>query len=320
MLKKLSLLIVVVLSAISLSAQTLQKDDITMLVVPREKIPLQIAQDISRRYPVVIVSYQQVQGDLQLHAWNGDSWVGVSKEDYTSGTFFTTPPKHAIVLENERMRAPEILVPHSTWCASANRLTSTDPRVMIHLLGLHFDFPFRHWDQFAKRYGYELEEINPALDNVHWWDLRGDILLEKRANRDFSANLDQWYVLEPIPAPVTEPVIAEATEPMVATPAVPSEPEPGATAVDIKAKAPEPGDIRPAPAAEPSAVLKPAPVMEPAPMIKTAPVIETEKATKPAPAEEPAATVAADPFSSEEIPAAEIVVPPEPKKPWWKLF
>jgi hypothetical protein len=26
----------------------------------------------------------------------------------------------------------------------------------------------------------------------------------------------------------------------------------------------------------------------------------------------------ADPFSTEEIPAAEIVIPPAPKTPWWK--
>jgi len=42
------------------------------------------------------------------------------------------------------------------------------------------------------------------------------------------------------------------------------------------------------------------------------PTTESTSTTEPA--------VAANPFSTNEIPAAEIVVPQEPKKSWWKLF
>ena len=340
MFKKLVLLTIVALSALSLTAQASRESDITMLVVPREVIPIQIAQDVSRRYPVLLVSYQLVQGKLKLYAWNDENWVAVPVEDYTSGTFFANRPKHAIIVEYERFRAPNVLIPNSLWCEGASRLASTDPRVMLHLLGLHFDFPFRYWDQMAKRYGYSIEEINPALENVHWWDLRGDDLMQKRAKRDFSLDMDKWHPIETAPPPPVESVVfpeKAGTVPEVEVPA--SEP-----VKVIRVNMPEtPAEKAPVlraapPAAKPFPSLKPEPVIAPTPVIEPepSPAIEPAPASEPlqsvipapaplveapaAPAAKPAAIVEADPFASEEVPAAEIVVPQEPKKPWWKLF
>lgn len=343
MFKKTVLLVAVVFSMLSLSAQAWRNDEITMLVIPRETIPLQIGQDISRRYPVLLVSYQMILGELKIHAWNGDNWVAVPVEDYTNGTFFTVPPKNAVIVENERFRAPDALTPSSLWCGSAHRLTSTDPRVMLHLLGLSFDFPFRHWNQLAKRYGYALEEINPTLENVYWFHLQANVLMQKRAQRDFTVDLQNWQPLETIPAPVVEPVVTEEE-------VVPE--KPAATAVDITVKTPEtPESPAQAEAPEPAPATGPAPakpetpvgdvtasepVMPPesVPMVEAAPetpAIEPPEADlpaeEPAVAEKPATDIpeetpvlTADPFAAEEVPAAEIVVPAEPKKPWWKLF
>lgn len=358
MLKKLVLLTVAALSFLLPPAQAFwRNDDITMLVLPREAIPIQIAQDISRRYPVMIVSYQLTQGALKIHAWNGDEWVAVSVEDYASGTFFAIRPKRAIVVENEKISAPSAVIPNSTWCESATRIASTDPRTLIHLLGLSFDFPFRYWTQFAERYGFALEQINPTLQNVHWWNLRGDVLAEKRAQRNFSIDLDKWHHLELLPPPVIAPVAMEPEAP-IAMPAAPKKTETGATAVDITAKAPETPvvkapAVKPAPAIEPAPVVEPvkaaepvkqateptpvaapvapiqpvepAPLAEPLPSLKPepvivpAPLVEMEPAVDAIPEAKPAPAVEADPFAANEIPAAEIVVPQEPKKPWWKF-
>lgn len=329
MFKKLVLITAAVLSMLSISAQAWSNDEITMLVMPREVLPLQIAQDISRRYPVMIVSYQMNRGNLQIHAWNGDSWVTVSTEDYTNGTFFAVRPKHAIIVENARLHAPAVLTPNSAWCGSANRLESTDPRILLHLLGLYFDFPYRHWDQMAKRYGYALEEINPTLHNVHWWNLRGDVLIEKRSRRNFSVDLDKWYYLEPTPAPVIEPVKLEEEAPAPIAPVVPVVEPAGAPDVNITAKAPDVAAVKKVPAVKPAAPAprpEPTPVVElpapePAPVAEAAPVETVETAVaEAAPETVPAPVIIADPFSAEEIPAAELIVPPEPKKPWWKFF
>ncbi len=376
--KKLALLAIVLLSAFSLPARASRQDEITMLVMPEDRIPLQVAQDISRRYPVLLVSYRLVYGELKLYAWNDETWVSVPVEDYANGTFFANRPGYAIVVEHERFHAPAILTPNSIWCESASRLSSTDPRVLLHLLGLHFDFPFRYWNQLAKRYGYALEEINPTLENVHWWNIRGDELVEKRAKRDFALDMDKWHYLEPLPPPPIEPVRIEK-EPVITEVEKPAT-EPAAGAVNITVKAPEPkvektpvakpvvkpGIKTETPASKPFPSLKPEPVIKPAaavpapavekapalepapapaattPIIKPEPVIESIPTIEPVPAplieapsiaptveiekavqaEVPAPAplvTEVDPFATGEVPAAEIVVPQPPKKPWWKF-
>lgn len=352
MFKKLILSSVAILSVLLLPARAFPKEELTMLVVPAEKTPVQIAQDISRRYPVLIVSYELVKGKWNIYAWNDEKWMPVPEEDYASGTFFANRPKYTVIVVHERFRAPAFLTPNSIWCENASLISSTDPRVMLHLLGLHFDFPYRHWNQMAKRYNYGLEEINPTLNNVHWWNIRRDMLVEKHAKRDFKADTDRWYILPTLPPPPVEPVPMEKTpvipevEKPAAEPAVPT-----ASEVDItvkptasSGKAPE---LKPAaaPVIKPFPSLKPEPVIKPVPEVKPAvetaaepapvvqpipapliempvvPAVETEKVIETAvPTAEPAAAVKADPFAAGEVPAAEIVVPQEPKKPWWKLL
>ncbi len=371
MFKKIVLLTVIVLSGLApSSSKAFWQSDITMLIVPREAIPLQIAQDISRRYPVLLVSYQVTRGTLKTHAWDGDNWVSVPTNDYASGTFFANRPAHAILVEYDRIRAPQILIPNSTWCKSVSRITSTDPRVMLHLLGLYFNFPFRYWDQFATRYNYPIEEINPTLSNVHWWNMRGDVLAEKRAKRNFSIDLNKWQCIDPLPPPPIESVIIEEPKyiPEIETPAAEPvkvirvnapDPLPEKTPVTkpVPVVMPIPAitppasipALKPAPSTSPFPSLKPEPVIEKAPAVEPvpaplmeppaakspaqfvelapAPLIESPVASTPEPEKilennnppsEPPVMMEADPFSTEEIPAAEIVIPPAPKKPWWK--
>ena len=74
---------------------------------------------------------------------------------------------------------------------------------------------------------------------------------------------------------------------------------------------------------EQTASKNPAPFVE----LSPAPLIEYPVASTPAPEkmleknnppDETPVMIEADPFSAEEIPAAEIVIPPAPKKPWWE--
>jgi len=325
------------------------KNEITMLIVPRDAKAIQIAQDIADAYPVLLVVYRQTGSVLDLHAWNGENWVAVSVEDYTNGVFFANAPTHAILIQPGRVSVPDALVPPGVWCQSGSRLLSTDPRVLIHLLGRHFNFPYRHWKQLADRYGYTLEQVNPALINVYWWHYRGDVVRNKLAQRDSEADLDQWYALEitPPPAPpAEEPLVDEKAEeePAATEPAKEVEkPAEESVAADVSAetsvKAEEATEAPPA-AAEPIEEIKaeqpvaekppvtdeemtPAPVEEAADLSaeakEPAPTAETVKEVPVAPAEPPPppplpaakekSASEADPFLDKEIPAAQVLPP-----------
>lgn len=213
MFKKALVSILVLFGACSLYAQEKEiipwRQNITMLVVPREPMAIQLAQDISRRYPTLLVCYQTTPAQTVLHAWNGEEWLGISDVDYTNGTFFTHRPRRAVIVEKENNSAPELLIPDGTWCNEISRISSTDTRVMIHLLGRHFDFPYRYWMQFAKRYNYELEEINPALINVPWIHYRGDEIIAAFKARDDERDMDKWSTLNITSPEPIEPVLME---------------------------------------------------------------------------------------------------------------
>jgi hypothetical protein len=209
MFKKLLLSLIVLsfaFSAFPRQASRLPKaqweEEITMMVVPRDPTVVQLAQDISRRYAVMLVCYQLTPEGPVLHAWNGDQWIDVENEDYTNGTFFTTPPDRAVVVEGQPDVAPSMLITNQTWCESISRVASVETPVLIHLLGRYFDFPYSHWVQFADRYNYTVEEINPGLVNIYWWHYPANEVAAAFKARNPDRDMDKWFPAEPeIPEP-----------------------------------------------------------------------------------------------------------------------
>lgn len=300
MFKKTVLPILVLLGAVSLYAQDEVipwRKNITMLLVPREPGTIQIAQDIARRYPVLLVCYQPAQTGAALSAWNGTAWVNVTAEDYTNGTFFAHRPRHLVIVEKEDRPAPETLTPDGFWCTTGNRLTSTDPRVVIHLLGRYFDFPYRYWMQFSKRYDLALEQINPGLVNVFWWHYRGDKVLPAMRARDLEADMGNWRFLDITPPAPVEPVMIEE-EPEVLPPA------------EIPAEEPveEPTEERIAPAME-TLTEEAATEVTQADMDRVKEVMDSIRAdVLGVETNKPVTDV--NPFTADEIPAAIVVLPP----------
>ncbi len=248
---------------------TASPEKITLLAVPRDATAVKIANDIARNYPVLLVCYQQINDQLKIHAWNGKGWLDVPAGDYTNGLFFSNPPAHAIIVESADSPAPEILVPDGTWCESGNRLASTDPAVMIHLLGRYFDFPYRTWKDFSRRYKLPFEKVNPAFINTRLWHHYGEDLFKKRKMFDPKADLDKWHYLDITPPAPMEPVEIEKTEP-------------------------------PVPAESPAA--NPIPPEESEDESLDIPVKQEE-----VPLEAPVTDAAVDPFSDAAIPAARII-------------
>jgi len=317
--KKLLCTALVLLGAVHLHAQEEEipwRKDITMLVIPRKPLAVQVAQDISRRYPTLIVCYQTTPAAPILHAWNGESWVGVSVSDYTNGTFFTHRPRHAVIVEDEGRPAPEVLIPDGLWCDSANRLASSDTRVILHLLGRYFDFPYRYWVQFSRRYSYALEELNPSLLNIPWIHYRGDRAVAAFRARDFERDMNKWSTIEITPPESVEPVALK--KPIVLPPAE----VPAQEMIDQPVELPV---EKPAETPEAPMIEQPAkPVVEEPEVLETSKpkhveiVVETDKPKTP---EKSVSEIMIeihnpdaekmDPFSTNDIPAAVIITPSE---------
>ncbi len=316
--RKLFLSLVALSLALTAAAAN-KKTAITMLVFPREPLLVQIAQDISRRYTALLVCYQQTGDQTAIHAWNGRSWVAVSEEAYARGDFFKVGPDYAVIVEAKKGAAPEVMIPDGSWFPAGNRLATSDPRAVIHLLGRYFDFPYSYWMQFSRRYNYELEAINPSLKNVFWWHFRGKDILPAMEKRDYKADLDKWLSLD------STPVLPQAPAEPAVIDRVPKKSLPAAAPAmeklleDLfeteKPAAPpsETGD-RNEPGTDPS---KEPAVKEPAPETEAAAATGGTIPALAAPAEEPeipgkteeAAPEKINPFSMRDIPAATVIRP-----------
>lgn len=214
MVKKLIVSLTVLVCAASVPAQTQTeipwRKNITMLVVPREPQAVQVALDLSRYYPVMTVCYQTTRAAPILYAWNGEEWVAISVEDYVSGSFFSTRPQRVVLVEKENVPAPDVLIPDGTWCKTGHRLTSASRRVMTHLLGLQFNMPYRYWLQLSERYGIPFEQLNPSLDNLPLLHRRGS---EKNLSL-YEQDMAHWEPLDILPPEAAEPVELIAPEPI----------------------------------------------------------------------------------------------------------
>ncbi len=296
---------------VCLRSQSASQKEITMLVVPRDAKTIQIAQNIAEYYPVLIVSYQQTQKQQTLYAWNGDGWVKISEEDYKTGAFFENPPEHAILIEPKNTPAAESLVPDGTWCKTGNRLTTIEPRAMLHLLGCYFNFQNRHWKYFAKTQKLSVEDLNPGLRNVFWWQHPG-----RRSSFDVKVDMENWQLLDIILPDPIEPVVIEdepaPVEPVEIPPNESVEPIKSEEVVDIVNELEPEEEPEPEPVVAPDPEPEPEPepgsesVFAPEPESAPEPVVAPEPEPEPEPALE---SKPVDPFFATQIPAAEVILP-----------
>ena len=206
--KKILYSILVCCSAIA-TVYADRKTEITLLVVPREDGALRVGMDIANRYPTLLLSYKvESNGGVSLHGWAGKEWVNVALKDFHEGNFFKTGPDTALVIETEGYAVPEIIIPPAGWCGAAYKITTTEIRPLLHLIGQYYDFNHKEWTWFAENYRLPFDAINPEGLNAAWYHKR---LNEHMKTRDAVIGDDLQYWLA-IRHPESEQVQVTETE------------------------------------------------------------------------------------------------------------
>lgn len=186
-------------------ASASRKDEITLVMIPREDRALRVGLDIASRYPTLLVSYQVTSKGVSLHGWDGKEWVNITLDDFRGGNFFRTGPDSALVVEKEGVAVPGIMIPPAGWCEAAYKITTTETRPLLHLVGQYYDFKYKDWKWFSENYKMSMDAINPEGLNVSWYHKRlGDNLKKGPVAAD---DLQYWAAIRH-----PKPLIAEAEE------------------------------------------------------------------------------------------------------------
>lgn len=204
---------VAVLAGFALVAEAGRKDEITLLMVPREEEAVRLGMDIHNRYPSLLISYRLgADNRVSLHGWTGSQWVNVTAENFAKGAFFKNGPDSAVVIEKAGAPVPEALIPPADWCSEVSRITTTDIRPLLHLIGQYYDFSYDDWKWSARRYNLEMDAVNPEGLNVAWYHRPMSEHFKSRPKKG-STDLQYWVSVRR-PAPPAEPAAAAEAVPV----------------------------------------------------------------------------------------------------------
>ena len=139
----------------------------------------------------------------------------MTPEAFRAGEFFRQGPASALVIEPEGRPVPAELIPPAAWCFDASKITTTEMRPLLHLVGQYYDFRYKDWQWFAKRYNMALDDTNPDGLNVAWYHRSMSDHMKKRTGLGVS-DLRYWVSIrrpsafpEPMPAAAAETPMAE---------------------------------------------------------------------------------------------------------------
>ena len=196
-----------------------RKDEITLIMVPREEVPVRLGMDIANKFPTLLISYKLgANNAVSLHGWTGTQWVNVSLDDFHQGDFFKNGPHSALVVEKSGIAVPGKMLPPPGWCSNASKITTTEMRPLLHLVGQYYNFSFKDWQWFSKRYNMDMDAINPEGLNVAWYNKRMSEHLTA-SEQQGASDLQYWVSIR-------QPAVVTATAVPVDTAAVPAADEP----------------------------------------------------------------------------------------------
>lgn len=208
--------VLMVCSAVFSSAA--RKDEITLIMVPREEESVRLGMDIANKYPTLLISYKLgANNAISLHGWTGTQWVNVDLDDFHSGDFFKNGPHSALVVEKAGVAVPGEMLPPPGWCSNASKITTTEMRPLLHLVGQYYNFSYKDWQWFSKRYNMDMDAINPEGLNVAWYNKRMSEHL-KSSEPQGASDLQYWVSIRQ-PEVVTAAVIPVDTEKKEVVPA-----------------------------------------------------------------------------------------------------
>lgn len=173
------LLSLLVLPALLLSARpaaAASPSDAVLLVAPSRYTVMQVAFDVARRYPTVLVSYQGSGDALALHVWDGTTWLPLTVSDYQSGSFLASYPGRVILVGGDDILPVETRKV-SGWCDSVSQVPALDTPGLVNGIGTMLPFTPADWRWFAGRYNLSLKnvasEAQAAAGRENWYGEKG---------------------------------------------------------------------------------------------------------------------------------------------------
>lgn len=158
--KKMMVLLAALLTGASLlvfPVRASAADDAVLLVVPSRYSVMQVAFDVARRYPTVLVSYQGADPAPRLYVWDGYAWNPLALDDYQSGAFLQSYPARTVFVGGDDL-FPASLKNIGAWCGKSQQMADLETPALVNAIGQYLPFTPSDWRWFAGRYNLTLTD------------------------------------------------------------------------------------------------------------------------------------------------------------------
>ncbi len=150
--------------------------DYTLIVAPARFSVIQVAFDLIKKRPAVLVSYrgEASTAEPQIFAWNGAEWVSVSLQDYRDVRFLQDSPKQVVLLGDENTM-PKSLRDATGWAKNIQTITTLDNAALVNEFGRLFKWTQKEWSWFSSRYNLKLQDESEPYRHSSWYDQPGPL-------------------------------------------------------------------------------------------------------------------------------------------------
>lgn len=213
--------------------------DQALLVIPARYRIVQLAFDVARVSDAMVVSYQKsaTVGALQMHRWDGRSWLPLPEEDYLTGMFPRRGITQGFVIGTDAATVDQLLGA-SAWLPAMRSIDTLGLAAILNTLDEALDLSPANLRWLAARYGLAVEDLN--------WERRryGRFGPPSARTAEPERRRVEWF---PTDAQNTQPRELESDEdaspaPIVTVP-VRMAPEPDPLEEDVEADEPADRDV-----------------------------------------------------------------------------
>lgn len=144
----------------------------TLIIAPDKPYTLQISNDVSQHYPVLLVSYETPgnPGSPFLHVLHENRWIRVPADQFQSGAFLQQRPTRTIVVGDDNPMTESLINTVQAWSVQVVNHPSSNNTELLNAYGQDFQFNKRTWRWFANKYNLSLDDRNREMNHQSWYD------------------------------------------------------------------------------------------------------------------------------------------------------
>lgn len=145
---------------------------VSLLLVPAQPNMIQVGRDMHDMGESLMMSYAlDAEADQPfLHIWDGQRWLPVSSEKFSSGTFLANSASQVVIVGEQSDQIAYLIEEALNWCPEVLHMENVRVTDLINQLGKVYDFSSSDWEWIAKRYQLQLDDLTKDLPRSNWYD------------------------------------------------------------------------------------------------------------------------------------------------------